>query len=292
MEIIYIILILVIVFYIYDQYQKKIPVQTTESPEIIGEVQADQNLSLPDKIMKVGKELPYPKISWETQESESKPGVFTNVLPSLPGIEIVRDTPQSITKKRQYLPDYYRKDKLSGNTIGTTEYNSFTPNLDEPDNAWSDDNVSELPGYHTSEVTNGLTNPGAFYNKDNQYHDTTSPKTTGLVSDRCFVDKRGKEFCMDNTRIQNIPPSLIEDPQHCHVLNNIGIHKDKWMTNNHEISNQVETIHGQSYLSWNYKNDKVMNGSHFTGNIKGSKSVNEQYSPLLDKYAQSQCISN
>ena len=81
MELIYIILILVIVFYIYDQYQKKIPVQTKESPEIIGEVQADQNLSLPDKIMKVGKELPYPKISWETQESESKPGVFTNVLP-------------------------------------------------------------------------------------------------------------------------------------------------------------------------------------------------------------------
>ena len=296
MELIYIILILVIAFYLYEQYstdsKKSKKSVTFREPEVIGEVQADQKLSLPDKLIKMGKELPYPKISWDSQVSDSNPGIFTNVLPSLPTIDIVRDTPESMNKKRQYLPDYYRKDQLSGNTIGTTELNSFTPDLDEPDNSWSDDNVSDLPGYHTSDVTNTLTNPGAFYDKNNQFHDSTSPKTTALVSDTCFQDKQGNQFCMDNTRIQNIPPSLIEDPKHCHVLNNIGVHKDKINTNEYIVSNNVETIHGQSYLSWNYDNDKIMNGSHFMGNIKGSKSTNESYSPLLDRYAQSECISN
>jgi len=295
METIYVIILLLLGLYLYSEYQKKNTkpqVQFKDEPEIIGEIQADQNLSLPDRILKTGKELPYPKISWDAQPSDSDPGVFTNVLSGLPRIDIVRDTPDSMTEKRQYLPDYYRKDQLSGNTIGTTELNSFTSDLDKADDAWSDDNVSELPGYHTSDVKNGVTNPGSFYNKDNQFHDSTSPQTTALVSDRCFTNKDGSQFCTDNTRLQNIPPSLISDPQNCYVLNNIGIHKDKWNTTNHMVSNNVETINGESYISWNYDNDKVMNGSHLMGNVKGSKGVNETYSPLLDKYAESQCVSN
>ena len=60
-------------------------------------------------------------------------------------INIIRnkDTPDNMTKKRVYLPDYYRKDRLSSNDIGSEELRPFNMNNDESESSWTDDNVSE-----------------------------------------------------------------------------------------------------------------------------------------------------
>lgn len=286
MKVIIIIIIIIVVAYLYNEEMKqKKTTHTTYTPQVIGEVQQRPEQSIQEIVMKEFKALPYPKISWPAQESASKPGIFSNLIHNLPSIKIIRDTPENMTEKRQYVPDYYRKDTLSGNTIGTTELNSFTPDLSKADNSWSDDNVSSLPGYHTNDLQNSLTNPGAFFDKQNQYHDLTSPQSKGLVSDTCYTDKQGSKFCLDNTRLQNIPPSLIQDPQHCDVLNSIGSHKEDYKYSNQYTTKNVDIINGQSYVSWDYKNDNVMNGSTFFNSIKASQDKNEHYSPLLDKYA-------
>ena len=64
-----------------------------------------------------------------------------------------------------------------------------------------------------------------FYDKNNKYNDKSSHNTEVLVSDSCYIDKFGNQFCEDNTRLQNIPPSLITDPSKCDLLNNIGSYK-------------------------------------------------------------------
>ena len=57
---------------------------------------------------------------------------------------IIRDVPSNMVKERVYFPDYFRKDRLSGNDIGTEEMRPFSTN-DEPDNSWTDTNVSHHP---------------------------------------------------------------------------------------------------------------------------------------------------
>ena len=46
-----------------------------------------------------------------------------------------------------YLPDFYRKDRLSGNTIGTEELRQFELNNDKSEQSWTDKNVSEHPKF-------------------------------------------------------------------------------------------------------------------------------------------------
>ena len=140
-------------------------------------------------------------------------------------LDIIRDTSGNINKKRIYLPDYYRKDRLSGNTIGSEEYRSFKPHDEGSDNSWTDESVSIYQKHYNSDIQNELTNVGMFFDKNNQYNDKTSSNTEVLVSDSCYVDKLGNQFCEDNTRLQNIPPSLIMDPKNCKILNSIGSYK-------------------------------------------------------------------
>ena len=187
--------------------------------------------------------------------------------------------------KRVYVPDYYRKDRLSGDDINSKELRSFEDNDSESDSAWTDKNVSKYPKFYNSEITNELTNVGLFFDKNNQYNDKTSHNTDVLTSDNCFIDKFGKHFCEDNTRLQNIPPSLITDINKCEILNNIGSYKDKIYQSNDISQFHVENINDRSYGVWTYENDKVINGGNYYNEITGSLNKNETQSiplqPLL-----------
>ena len=164
--------------------------------------------------------------------------------------------------KRIYLPDYYRKDRLSENPAGTEELRSFLNNNDESDSAWSDINVSEHPKFYNSKMKDEITNIGAFFDKNNQYNDTTSSNTESLPSDNCYMNKDGDRFCMDNTRLQIIPPQLITDPKSCYALNNVGIYKDR---------NNRDDV-----------NDRVINGGMFYNGVSASRRINETWSSPLE----------
>ena len=191
-------------------------------------------------------DLPYPQISRGFQKLGNdiitKP--LNNLKQLLPNstdtIQIIRDTDETITKERAYLPDYYRKDRLSGDPTKSSELRPFINDNNKSEKSWTDENVSKYPQYYSSNIKDELTNLGLFFDKNNQYNDKTSPNTDVLPSDSCYKLKNGEYFCEENTRLQNIPPSLITDINKCEILNNIGIYKDK----NYKIPTNERTIHG------------------------------------------------
>lgn len=168
-----------------------------------------------------------------------------NLLDILPtnkdDINIIRNSGRDV-ENRFYVPNYFRKDTLDRNNIGTEEVRPFILDDKKSEQSWTDSNVSNHPKYYTSDFKNNITNSGNFYDKNNQFNDTTSSNTNTLPSDNCYISKNGEVFCKDNTRIQNIPPALIND-ESLNSLNIIGVYKDKSsfdsITNDKEFYNNV-----------------------------------------------------
>lgn len=213
-----------------------------------------------DKTQSV-KDFPYPQISRTFKRlSHGKPILPISEDKSLPDGSkelTINRTDLSNTKQRMYLPDYYRKDRLSGNTIGSEELRPFLTDEKTSESSWTDKNVSEHPKFYNSDVKDNLTDIGSFFDKNNKYNDSTSATTVALPSDRCYLDKMGNQFCEENTRLQNIPPKLVTDPN-CPVLNTIGYYKE---------DNRIDDM-----------KDKLINGGIFYDNIKGSLKQNETFS--------------
>jgi hypothetical protein len=166
-----------------------------------------------------------------------------------------------LPENERYFPKYYRKDNISGNTNGTGEYHLAEVSNLNSSYSWSDQNVSQYPTYYTSEFKDNLTNVGAFFDKNNQFVDTTKPRSVANVDDVCYTSKEGEKVCLDNKHLQNIPPSLIDDVNSCGFLNSIGLL---------EFSNMV-----------NETGERVNNGGLLYDNVRGSKKYNEVYSKPL-----------
>jgi hypothetical protein len=223
------------------------------------------DLASSDSVFKEFKGLPYPHISRGFQKltkGELPKPIKDLVSPNGPS-SFTRfrhlDTPSTMSKERQYLPDYYRKDTMDPDDTQASEMRPFIAEDEEGDVAWTDDNVSEHPKFYSSTMKRDeLTNVGGFFDKDNQYNDTTSCNTFALPSDNCYIDKQGSKFCMDNTRLQVVPPALITDPQDNYALNSLGMYKDY---------NRVPV-----------NDHRTMNGGPF-GNIFPSKPLGMNESP-------------
>ena len=164
-------------------------------------------------------------------------------------------------KSESHIPTYYRKDNLSGSTIDSSEYKFGEVDNTKSSLAWSDQNVSQYPNFYTSQVKDELTNIGAFFDKNNQFADKTYPKSTANNDDGCYVGKSGEKVCVNNTRLYNVPPSLIYDVSNCGFLNSIGLL---------EYSNMI-----------NETKERVNNGGTLFGSVRGSKKHNESYSPVI-----------
>ena len=282
MDKIIIIVLLLIGLYLYINWNK-------DSEPTQKEIQKLDYVKEKEEIVQVDEldDFPYPQISRgfkKLSKKTMKP--FNNLKDLLPSgkdsINIIRDTPDNISKKRIYLPDYYRKDRLSGNDIGTEELRPFTGG-EEADNSWTDKNVSKHPKFYNSDIKNELTNIGSFFDKNNQYNDKTSSNTEVLVSDSCYKDKEGEIFCEDNTRLQQVPPSLISDINKCHALNTIGMYKNKNNKAKEYVSFDSEKIDGEEFGVWSYSDDRTINGGKFFNNVKGSKNINETNSKPLER---------
>ena len=212
-------------------------------------------------ITKSVKDFPYPQISRTFKRlSNGKPILPLESDESLPQGDkklTINRTDMDNVKQRMYLPDYYRKDRLSGNTIGSEELRPFLTDEKTTESSWTDKNVSEHPKFYNSDVRDNLTDIGSFFDKNNNYNDKTSSRSVALPSDRCYLDKMGNQFCEENTRLQNIPPKLISDPN-SPVLNTIGYYKDQ---------NIIDDM-----------KDKLINGGIFFNSIKGSNGKDETFS--------------
>ena len=178
----------------------------------------------------------------------------------LPSSAIISELRTTLPDKQSHYPEYYRKDNMSGNTLSSTELYAVGES-DEPAVAWSDENVSQYPKYYKSNFTGGLTSPGSFFDQNNQYVDLTGPRSEANVGDVCYVSKDGDKVCLENDKLQNVPPSLIDNVNKCGFLNNIGLL---------EYSNKI-----------NESQEKVINGGTLYGGVKGAMKQNETPSTPL-----------
>jgi hypothetical protein len=154
-------------------------------------------------------------------------------------------------------PKYILKDTLSGDTIGNSE---LSPIDDEnkPYTSFTDENVSQYPKYYNSDIKNELTNIGKFFDKKNKYSDTTKPNGSAYVDDNCYIDSDNNITCLENTRLQNIPPKNYNEYGTCDIMRSIND------------------------LKINDSKDTIMNGLSFYDNVFASKDKNETFSPFVD----------
>jgi hypothetical protein len=283
MDKIIIVVLLLIGLYLYINWSNPETIPTQKEIQKLEYVKEKEEIVQVDEL----EDFPYPQISRgfkKLSKKTMKPlDNLKDLLPSgKDNLNIMRDTRENINKKRIYLPDYYRKDRLGGNDIGTEELRPFT-NSEEPDNSWTDVNVSKHPKFYNSDIKNELTNVGSFFDKNNQYNDKTSSNTEVLVSDGCYTDKEGEIFCEDNTRLQNIPPSLISDINKCYALNTIGMYKDRNRKDKEFVSFNSEKIDGEELGVWSYSDDRTINGGKFFNNVVASRNKNEINSRPLER---------
>lgn len=178
-----------------------------------------------------------------------------------------------------YKPDAYKKDFISPNPLGTTEYNFAEFNDDKTSYAWTDNNVSQHPLFYRSEFKDEKTNVGKFFDKANKFHDKTSSYSTNNLPDRCFLDKEDNIICNFNDRLQNIPPSLITNKK-TSVIDNIGVCGVKDNLYKEINSEKINNIDGKSYVTFQYNNEKEMNGAEVFKGVQGSNSSNQSYLEL------------
>ena len=236
----------IILIVLYFLYKPDILYKPTQE-----EIQSENYVDITKSI----QDFPYPQLSRSFKKLSRGESILPKPDNSLPdGKESLRFTRTAEgterSKERIYLPDYWRKDRLSGSEV-SSEYRPFLTDDKKSESSWTDKNVSEHPKFYNSQIKDDLTNIGSFFDENNNYIDKTTVNSGALVSDSCYQDRFGNEFCEDNTRLQNIPPKLMSDPKSS-VLNTIGFYKDK---------NLIDD-----------KKDKLMNGGSFYNNIRGSTS--------------------
>jgi hypothetical protein len=171
---------------------------------------------------------------------------------------IVEIRDNGVAYQESHFPEYYKKDTLSANTIGSTEYKFAEVDNLKSSYAWSDKNVSQYPSFYSSQLKDEITNVGAFFDVNNNFVDSTKPRATALTGDVCFRTSEGEHVCLDGSRNYNPPPALISNKNNCGFLNSIGLL---------EFSNKVKE-----------DGERVNNGGFLYGNVKGSKKHNEVYS--------------
>ena len=150
---------------------------------------------------------------------------------------------------------------LSPNPIKSTELR-FVGETDE--SAWSDIEVSQHPKYYTSKFQNEMTDIDGFF-KYNQFNDKTSPYSENHLPDRCKMNENNEVICEFNNKLENIPPKLIDSNNQ--LINNIGnenIYKNK-------LSSENININGNNYISWDYKDEKIINGGDFMEGVSGNE---------------------
>lgn len=180
-------------------------------------------------------------------------------------VNIIRN---GVDNKESHYPKYYRKDLLSGNTVGTSEY-TFAETTDEPSLAWSDQNVSQYPKYYKSDFKGGLTNVGSFFDQSNKYVDITGPRSNANVGDVCYTDSTGDKICLENDKLINIAPQVVDNKKGCDSLNSYNL------------------LQYSNYLKYGGGENKVINGSPFYDNVKGSY----KYSSTADEPLKEQVLS-
>ena len=117
---------------------------------------------------------------------------------------------------------------------------------------------------------------GSFFDKNNQFFDSTSNRAKNNLPDRCFLNENNDVECEFNNRLYNIPPKIINNIDKNIIYNDVGVNMSQNKLYKNKSTNQVETINGNNYNVWNYENEE-----EFFNNVKGNND-NNNYSNIIN----------
>ena len=224
-----------------------------------GDILTQINYTIRNIVKKVQEVIPLPLKNETIPELENK------------DVKILKN--ERITASPDvFVKPVLKKDTISPNPSGSTELRFVE---ETPKTAWSTVNVSQHPKHYTSNFESELLDTSGFFNKDNFFHDKTSPYSKNSLPDRCRQGDKGEVLCNYNNRLQLIPPTLIEDKENNLVLNSIGQQKgDIFKTID---ASNVNTVQNNSYQVWGYENEKLINGGIYFDNVTASSPDNESF---------------
>jgi len=159
---------------------------------------------------------------------------------------------------------------VSPNPIDSTEYRFVD---EENTKAWSEVNVSQHPSHYTSNIKDELTNTGTFFSNNMQFNDITSPQAKDNLPDRCFMNSDNEVLCNFNNRLHNIPPTLVDGDNQ--VINSIG--EGDGNEYKQVSSDNISLVNSSPYRTWEYEDEKVMNGGELLDGLTGTQGDNEQF---------------
>jgi hypothetical protein len=187
--------------------------------------------------------------------------LINNSLMANPSIvNVIRS---GINNKESHYPKYYRKDIMSGNTVGSSEYTFAETDNDKSSLAWADQNVSDYPKFYKSDFEGGLTDVGSFFDQSNKYVDITGPRTDANVGDACYTNSKGDKICLENDKLMNVAPQVVDNKGNCGPLNSYNI------------------LQYTNYLKYGGGNNKVINGSPFYDGVTGNNRFSLKYDEPL-----------
>lgn len=187
----------------------------------------------------------------ENQTKEIKPSVIDTINH--------KNGNKLIEVNEPHTPDHFFKDTISENTIGTTEYYFAETDSSVSSKPWSDTDVSRYSKYYTSDIKGDLTDIGSFFDKTNQFIDTTSPRQDIIVNNECTINDINNIECLDASRLYNKAPIITNNK-------------------NYVISDR------RKLERRNYSGDKkVSNGGPFYNNVVGNTISNKYSRPIQDQ---------
>lgn len=167
-----------------------------------------------------------------------------------------------------YEPEYIRKDTMGENDIGSTEYRFGQFSETKPSKAWVDYNISQFPGYYTSDIKDEKFNLMNFFDSENIYRE--NPRNTQFYNSKrvpcpsCYIDVNGTNVCNFNSKLQRIPKTL----------SNVKSYGQTSIQN--VVSSDIEMTDNKPFKTYHYNEDKPMNGGLFYNNVTGINGIYDE----------------
>lgn len=143
------------------------------------------------------------------------------------------------------------------------ESHDFKPWNSSYKKAWTDSSIDKNPRAHTSSLEGEKTSIGDFFDVNNQYIDYKKSKEN--LPDRCFIEN-DEVICKFNNKVENPPPSLIEDKENNPVLKSIG---DDSNIETNIISSKNIVFGKSNHNVWESENEKPINGGKYFNEVTG-----------------------
>ena len=151
--------------------------------------------------------------------------------------------------------------------LNSSSDNDYKPVNSRYKKAWTETSVNKNPIHHTSNLENEKTDLGKFFDKNNQYIENKRSKNS--LPENCFIENN-ELICKFNNKLENIPPTLIEEPEKNTLLKSIG--DDKNINTN--IIPSKNAVFGKENINvWDYKDEKTINGGKYFGNVTGYSEI-------------------